>query len=135
MTTRYVPEIIYTMASISLGMHMLAQRKDAEDHRAYFAARIALLEDTAARLRRGVRVPDADFELMQNLAREPNTTRAAARGVEPTQEIGWRDVLLGRKDQTGASDKWDQHDWEKGLCTPLATVRDVAEIFPFCSFQ
>ncbi len=120
MTTRFVPQILYTMASISLGMHFLAARKDDEDRRAYFAARIALLEDTAARLRAGVRVPDADLALLRRLAREPGgATRAAARGVEPGEETGWRDVLLGRKDADGAatdSERWDARDWEKGAC-------------------
>ncbi|KAJ3557776.1 hypothetical protein NM688_g1281 [Phlebia brevispora] len=95
-------------------MHLLSHRKEVEDQRAYFTARIALLEDTATRLRTGVHVPESDFELIQKLTREPTTNRAAARGIEPNEEIGWRDVLLGRKDQ-GASDKWEKQDWEKGL--------------------
>ena len=121
MTARYIPEIVFTMATISLGIHLLSHRKEAEDQRAYFTARITLLEDTLTRLRSGVHVPPSEFELIRKLSREPETNRAAARGVEPQEEIGWKDVLLGRRD-TGTSDRYDQRDWEKGQHVSLLPV-------------
>lgn len=104
-------------------MHLLSQRQEAEDQRATLDAQVGLLEQAVADLRTHKPVPKSDLTLMQKISTEPWTNRAAARGVEPTEEIGWRDVFLGRKNKT-ASDKWDKHDWDKGQrVSPLQVVR------------
>ena len=117
MTTRYVPEIIYALATISLGMHTLSQRKDAEDQRAYYAGRIALLQDTAARLRTGAPVPASDFALLARLAQDdPDALRGRARGAQAPEDgapIAWKEVLLGRTPSHDAA-QWERRDWEQG---------------------
>ncbi len=113
MTTRYIPHIVYTLAITSLGAHLLYHRKEAEDQRAHYTARIALLEEVAGRLRAGKPVPERDFELIRKLAKEPGMDRATARGVEVNDNIEWREVLLGRKGD-GSSEKWETQDWENG---------------------
>lgn len=112
MATRYLPEILYTIALTSLSTHMLWLRKESEDQRAYWATRIKVLEDTAQRLRVGQSVPQSDFDLIQKMAREPGSDRAVARGIEPTDHLGWREVFLGRGGSQSAL--LDQKDWEDG---------------------
>lgn len=115
MSTKYLPEIIYALALTSLSTHMLWQRKDSADQRAHYTARVKLLEDTAQRLRAGQDVPQSDFDLIDKMAREPGVDRAAARGTEPLGSIGWREVLLGRKDGNSAqTEYWEAKDWEEG---------------------
>ena len=115
MTTKYVPEIIYTLALTSLSTHTLWKRKESADQRAHYDARIQLLEDVVLRLRAGQVVPQSDFDLIHRLARDPGADRAAARGTEAMGTIGWREVLLGRKDVNSAqTEYWDAKDWEEG---------------------
>jgi hypothetical protein len=114
MATKYLPEIIYTLALTSLSTHLLWLRKEAEEQRTHDTTRIKLLEDTVQRLRAGADVPQSDFDLIHRLAKEPGTDHAAARGVVATEHIGWREVLLGRRTtNTAQSDKWDAHDGEE----------------------
>ncbi|GJE94687.1 hypothetical protein PsYK624_108580 [Phanerochaete sordida] len=114
MTTRFLPEIAYCVALTSLSTHMLWHRKEAEDQRAYWTARLRLLDDTAARLRAGLPVRPDDFDVIQKMARVPGSDRAAARGIEATDHLGWKEVLLGRKDGPGSqSERLDMKDWEE----------------------
>lgn len=114
MTARFLPEIVYTIALTSLSTHMLWLRKEAEDQRTYWDTRLKLLEDTAHRLRAGQRVPQDDFDLIHKLAKLPGTDRAAARGIEPTEHLAWKEVLLGRKGGPGSqSEQLDLKDWEE----------------------
>ncbi|EKM53622.1 uncharacterized protein PHACADRAFT_260073 [Phanerochaete carnosa HHB-10118-sp] len=115
MTTRFLPEIIYTIALTSLSTHMLWLRKESQEQRAYFTTRLKLLEDTAQRLRAGQPVPEDDFDLIRKMAREPGSDRGAARGIEPTDHLGWKEALLGRKGGAGSrSEQLDMQDWEEG---------------------
>ncbi|KIP03216.1 hypothetical protein PHLGIDRAFT_121776 [Phlebiopsis gigantea 11061_1 CR5-6] len=70
MTTKYLPEVVYTIALTSLSTHMLWQRKDAADARAHYDARLRLLADTAARLRAGAHAEHWDAQDWEELKRE-----------------------------------------------------------------
>ena len=97
MTTRYLPEIVYGLAIISLGTHTLWQREQVEEDRRHYTARMKLLEDVARRLRAGDAVPQGDFDTITKLANEYRNDGALARGVAPDGRIGWRETVLGRK--------------------------------------
>lgn len=112
MTTKFLPEIIYSLALTSLSTHMLWLRKDSEEQRAHYTARINLLEQTIRHVRAGEPVPQHDYDTLRRLANETGAERAAARGVETTEEITWREVLLGRKGEQ--SEKYEARDWAEG---------------------
>lgn len=120
MTTRYIPHLIYALALTSISTHSLWHRKEAEEQRRHYTTRIALLEDTVRRLRAGEHVPESEFATLKKLASEPGMGSKAARGVEAGEgAIGWREVLLGRKNAGQSStnaeglSKWDESDLEK----------------------
>ncbi|OCH93504.1 hypothetical protein OBBRIDRAFT_832597 [Obba rivulosa] len=111
MSSSYLPHVVYTLALISLGMHTLRQRKDAEAARASCAARLSVLSDLAARLRARERMPEDEFRKAWRLARPREELEAALPGAaEP--EIPWREVLFGKK-QTAEGEEWDRRDWEQ----------------------
>ncbi|KAI0688444.1 hypothetical protein BC835DRAFT_308506 [Cytidiella melzeri] len=113
----YLQHVLYGLAITSTSIHYLWHKRESEEQRRHYTTRIALLEDTVRRLRAGEQVAEADFDWIKKLATEPGSVGAAARGVEPESEIGWREVILGRKvvteDTKAASDKWDAIDLEK----------------------
>lgn len=109
------------MAVTSIGIHLLTHRKAAEAERAQISAQISILESTAQRLKSGEVIPDREFERLRRLARSQEIPRVSSdEGVE-RETIGWRDVLLGRKEaESSAADKWDRNDLEKGRrCAPI----------------
>ncbi|KAI0071176.1 hypothetical protein K474DRAFT_1652816 [Panus rudis PR-1116 ss-1] len=120
MTTRYIPHIIYTTALISVSTHALYQRKKHEDERLHTEAHISLLDSLITRLRAGETIPEKEFTLLDKFTRDPEVDRAAARGLEAKEEMGWREVLFGRKrseeDAAGVrkrQEEWDRKDLEK----------------------
>lgn len=117
-TTRYIPHIIYTTAIISISTHSLNIRKLHEEHRIHYQTYISLLETTIRRIRAGENVPERDFERLRKFAKDPEADRAASRGLEAKDEIGWWEVVFGRRrsDMDGArqrSEDLDRRDFEK----------------------
>ncbi|CAL1711778.1 unnamed protein product [Somion occarium] len=118
MTTRYIPHIIYATAITSLSTHALNQRKLHEEQQIHYETHIALLESTIQRLKSGETVPEKDFERLKKFSRDPELDRAAARGFETKENIGWWEVVFGKKrlDTESArqrSEEWDRRDLEK----------------------
>lgn len=119
-TTRYLLHIIYTTAIISISTHALNLRKLHEEHRIHYQTYISLLETTVQRVRAGESVPERDFVRLRKFAKEPESDRAAARGLEAKDEIGWWEVVFGRRrsDMEGArqrSEDLDRRDLEKSV--------------------
>ena len=116
----YLPHVFYSLAITSISIHYLWHKRESEEQRRHYSTRIALLEDTAKRLRVGDRVDENEFDLLKKMAAGPGSVSGAARGVEPENEIGWREMLLGRKTDVesvkASSEKWDEIDLEKRMC-------------------
>ncbi|KAI0343463.1 hypothetical protein BDW22DRAFT_1355903 [Trametopsis cervina] len=114
---QYLPHILYGLGITSTSIHLLWHRRESEEQRRHYTTRLALLEETARRLRAGEEVPNADFDMIKKLAAEqPGAASAAARGVEPDSEIGWREVIFGRKGvvrDVKLDDQRDAADLEK----------------------
>ena len=137
-TTRYLPHIIYTTAIISISTHALDLRKLHEEHRVHYETYISLLESTVNRLKAGEVVPERDFDRLRNLAKEPESDRAAARGLETKDEIGWWEVVFGRKrpDMEHArqrSEELDKRDLEKSMFFSQYHLCDKPENSRLCS--
>jgi len=97
MTTRYIPHIVYTIALTSISTHLLWHRKEYEEQRRHHETHISLLENTIARLKSGERASEKEFERIIKFGKGPELDT-----VEEVKEIiGWRAVLLGRKDDEG----------------------------------
>ncbi|KAI0087117.1 hypothetical protein BDY19DRAFT_301384 [Irpex rosettiformis] len=114
----YLPHVLYSLAITSISIHYLWHKRESEEQRRHYSTRIGLLEDTVHRLRAGERVTEQDFDMIRKLAMGPGSDSAAARGVDPQREIGWREVVLGRTVQDtaaskAASQRWDEIDLEK----------------------
>lgn len=104
------------MAVTSLGIHSLWQRKTAESQRAQIGGQISILDSMLQRLRAEEAIPEREFDKLWKLARsheEDNLSSVQQAGVQET--IGWKDVLLGRKNVRSAStEEWDKRDLDRG---------------------
>ncbi|KAF9243219.1 hypothetical protein BU15DRAFT_86588 [Melanogaster broomeanus] len=89
----YLPHILYSTALTSVSIHLLFQRKAAEEDLARHNAQITILEDLAHQLRSG----------------------GEAAQSHSAGEIGWMDVIWGRKavDETTAKIDWERKDLEQ----------------------
>ncbi|KAG2137341.1 hypothetical protein BD769DRAFT_316658 [Suillus cothurnatus] len=111
--TQYIPHIIYSTALTSISMHLLWQRKTADEDRARIKAQTSILQDLIEQLRSGKPISDEEITRSRNLA------RIHGEGKQPLDKertnIGWMDVLWGRKTPAdlGVSDEWERKDLEQ----------------------
>lgn len=121
MSLTYAPHIVYTLALISTSTHLLWHRKAVEEQQAQLGAQLTVLESLAGRLRTGERVSLAEIERMKRLARAQEGVPAESvfdqrRGSLLNEEVGWRDVFLGRRRPLDTvmnrSQEYEQKDWE-----------------------
>ncbi|KAI0366771.1 hypothetical protein BV20DRAFT_1038179 [Pilatotrama ljubarskyi] len=117
---QYLPHLLYSTALTSLATHHLVQRKALEEDRAHVAAQLSILEDLRARLLAGEHVPEREADRLWRLARSHDVWRARARaraqegGTEGgKEEIGWREVLFGKRFDTSRSEEYDRRDMER----------------------
>ncbi|KAI0765682.1 hypothetical protein BD413DRAFT_606152 [Trametes elegans] len=131
----YLPHLLYSTALTSIAMHHLAQRKALEADRAHVAAQLSILGALRARLAAGEDVPEREFARQWRLARSHDVWRARAAaaaeaearargqgergkgsegaGEDGREEIGWKEVLLGRRFDTSRSEELDRKDLER----------------------
>ncbi|KIK44515.1 hypothetical protein CY34DRAFT_23014 [Suillus luteus UH-Slu-Lm8-n1] len=111
--TQYIPHIIYSTAVTSISMHLLWQRKTADEDRARFKAQASILQDLIEQLRSGKSISDEEITKSRNLARIHGEDKRPL-DKEKT-DIGWMDVLWGRKTPAdlGVSDEWERKDLEQ----------------------
>ncbi|KAG1802954.1 uncharacterized protein HD556DRAFT_1429654 [Suillus plorans] len=111
--TQYIPHILYSTALTSISMHLLWQRKTADEDRARFKAQTSILQELVEQLRSGKPISDEEITKSRNLAcihgegkQSPDKDRT---------NIGWTDVLWGRKTPAdlGVSDEWERKDLEQ----------------------
>ena len=134
----YLPHLLYSTALTSISMHHLYQRKAAAEERSHVAAQISILEDLRARLSAREPIPEREVERLWHLARSHDVwaaraeAEAAARAgdtastgagmnvksvhmqARPGEEIGWREVLLGRRFDSRRTEELDRKDLESG---------------------
>ncbi len=128
----YLPHLLYSTALTSISMHHLFQRKAAADERSHVAAQISILEDLRARLSAREPISEREVERLWHLARshdvwiaraeagsaDANSAGANVKSVHmqarPGEEIGWREVLLGRRFDSRRTEELDRKDWESG---------------------
>ena len=134
----YLPHLLYSTALTSISMHHLYQRKAAAEERSHVAAQITILEDLRARRSAPEPIPEREVERLLHLARSHDVwaaraeAEAAARAgdtastgagmnvksvhmqARPGEEIGWREVLLGRRFDSRRTEELDRKDLESG---------------------
>ncbi|KAI1788331.1 hypothetical protein LXA43DRAFT_950197 [Ganoderma leucocontextum] len=129
----YLPHLLYSTALTSIAMHHLHQRKAAADERSHVAAQISILEDLRARLSLREPIPEREVERLWHLARSHDVWAARAEAeaagadgthagsvksvhmqARPGEEIGWREVLLGRRFDSRRTEELDRKDLERG---------------------
>ncbi|KAG2358098.1 hypothetical protein BDR07DRAFT_1452837 [Suillus spraguei] len=111
--TQYIPHIIYSTALTSISMHLLWQRKTADEDRARFKAQTSILQDLVEQLRSGKPISDEEITKSRNLARILGEGKQSLDKAKTN--IGWMDVLWGRKTlaDRGVSDEWERKDLEQ----------------------
>jgi hypothetical protein len=119
--TQYIPHILYSTALTSISMHLLWQRKTAEEDRARFKAQTSILQDLVERLRSGKSISDEEITKLRNLARIHGEGRESSD--KATTNVGWMDVAWGRKSPAdlGVSDEWERRDLEQSEVVPCHT--------------
>ncbi|KAG1723131.1 uncharacterized protein EDB91DRAFT_1240143 [Suillus paluster] len=111
--TRYIPHVLYSTALTSVSIHLLWQRKIAEEDRASFKAQTSILQDLIEQLRSGKSISDEEITKSRNLARIHGEGRQSSD--KERTNIGWMDVVWGRKTPAdlGVSDEWERRDLEQ----------------------
>lgn len=119
--TQYIPHILYSTALTSISMHLLWQRKTAEEDRARFKAQTSILQDLIAQLRSGEPISNEEITKLRNLARVHGEVKQSSDKAKA--DIGWMDVLWGRKSpaDVGVSDEWERKDLEQSEIVPCLT--------------
>ncbi|KAF8075131.1 hypothetical protein FPV67DRAFT_1665863 [Lyophyllum atratum] len=111
MPSPYLPHAIYSVAVVSISIHLVNQRKLASDERARITAQTSILESISEQLRSDKPLSENELEKLRRLARPIERTPSD----EVTGEsIGWKEIFLGRKKEEGTEmSKWDKKDVEK----------------------
>ncbi|KAI0300455.1 hypothetical protein B0F90DRAFT_412508 [Multifurca ochricompacta] len=90
--TRYIPELVYALAFSSISVHLLWQRRAAETDRRHYMARLSILGELATRLRTAEAVSDGEVARLRRLG------ETVGKDAHPGENIGWREVVFGRKE-------------------------------------
>ncbi|KAF9228492.1 hypothetical protein BS17DRAFT_341559 [Gyrodon lividus] len=118
----YLPHILYSTALTSVSIHLLWQRKAAEEDRARHNAQITILEDLTQQLRSGVPTTDEEIYRLGKLARIHGEGEAAQK--QSAGEIRWMDVIWGRRVVDGAAkNEWERQDLEQSKCLVFIYIR------------
>ncbi|KAH7928672.1 hypothetical protein BV22DRAFT_1030427 [Leucogyrophana mollusca] len=112
---RYLPHLLYSTALTSVSIHLLWQRKLAEEDRARATAQISILNDIIQQLRSGKPLADEEIIRLRNLARVHRHSERDTNSTADNSEIRWTDVLWGRKasDDQGVTEGWEQRDLDQ----------------------
>jgi len=115
MSLRFMPHIIYSLALTTFSMHLLYERRAAEEDRAHYSGKISILETLVQDLEQGQAIDSQEAKRLRKLAGV--STSHVPKDVGRNQlKIGWREVLLGKQHSeqtlTGSASR-DQGDWEK----------------------
>ena len=118
----YLPHVVYATALTSIAVHLLSQRRGAEERRFQLEARIGILESIRNRLKAGEDVSDEEIARLRRMATEGTTSVSGgpSKAVRK-REIGWKEVMFGGKpgEHTGsghaeAEDVRLKKEWNDG---------------------
>jgi len=115
MSLQFMPHIIYSLALTSFSMHLLYERRAAEEDRTHYAGKISILETLVRDLEQGQTMDHHEVERLRKLAGVSTSHVPEGSGREQSK-IGWKEVLLGKTPSEHAlngSTLRDQRDWEK----------------------
>ncbi|KIK69192.1 hypothetical protein GYMLUDRAFT_188741, partial [Collybiopsis luxurians FD-317 M1] len=94
----YLPHILYSVANVSLSLHLIYQRNTLADEKARINAQESVLESIADELRSDGPLSQDDLQRLKRLARnskrDPN---------EAGERMSWKDALLGRSKTSPSS--------------------------------
>ncbi|KAG1782006.1 hypothetical protein EV702DRAFT_501209 [Suillus placidus] len=111
--TQYIPHVLYSTALTSISMHLLWQRKTADEDRARFKAQTSILQDLIEQLRSGKSISNEEITKSRSLARMHGEGKQSLD--KERTSIRWMDVLWGRKTPAdlSVSDEWERKDLEQ----------------------
>ncbi|KAG6811884.1 hypothetical protein H0H92_005410 [Tricholoma furcatifolium] len=110
MPSPYLPHAIYSVAIITLSIHLVNQRKQVDEDRSRIAAKTSILESIRDQLRSNKLVSQDELERLKRLATRSPERETADEG--PHQSIRWKEVFTGRK-RGEEFDKWEKKEVEK----------------------
>lgn len=123
-----MPHIVYSLALTSFSMHLLYERRAAEEDRAHYSGKISILETLVHDLEHGQTMDSKEVERLRRLA-GLSTSHLPNHLGRHQSKIGWKEVLLGQQpsEQTliGSASR-DQGDWERRRCTPVVIRSQTA---------
>ena len=117
MSFRFVPHIIYSLALTSFSMHLLYERRTAEEDRANYSGKISILETLIQDLEQGQTMNPKEVERLRKLAGVSAAHVPKETGGDQSK-IGWKEVLLGKSASEQALNGpslRDRGDWEKRM--------------------
>ncbi|KAH7876611.1 uncharacterized protein C8R40DRAFT_105252 [Lentinula edodes] len=89
----YLPHMVYSVANVSLSLHLVYQRNTFADERARVNAQESVLQSILDELRSNSSLSPADLQRLRRLARNPVHKEEE---VMVEEKISWKDALLGR---------------------------------------
>lgn len=111
MVSPYLPHVIFSIAVTSLSIHIVGHKKDSEEERARYEARVSVLEQIRDHLKSPNPTSAHEIERLKRLSRPIEPSAATL----PEVTLGWRDVWFGKKPTKtdGEMSEWDKKDLEK----------------------
>ncbi|KAE9403890.1 hypothetical protein BT96DRAFT_878281 [Gymnopus androsaceus JB14] len=88
----YTPHLIYSLANVSISLHLLYQRNAFADEKAGINAQESVLQSIADELRSNAPLSSQDLQRLKRLARNSKQNAQDSIG----EEISWKDAFLGR---------------------------------------
>jgi len=107
----YLPHAIYSMAIISLSVHLVNTRKKADEERARVSAQISILESVSEQLRSNKPLSEEELSRLRQLAKPPELKpEDGATG----ERVTWSQIFRRSKEQGEPEmSKWEKQDMEK----------------------
>ncbi|KAG7449197.1 uncharacterized protein BT62DRAFT_929177 [Guyanagaster necrorhizus] len=90
MSTSYLPHVLYSMAIMSLSVHLVYQKHSMRQEKGRVTGQISILEDVITQLRSGTHLSRTELQRLRKLAMPSSK--------EEKEEITWKEALLGKKD-------------------------------------
>ncbi|OWZ58956.1 hypothetical protein C351_00247 [Cryptococcus neoformans c8] len=119
-----VPFFIYWTIITSLVVHLMRTRQDTEASLARQQAKVTVLSDLIARLQRGETVDEEEMQReleMVGLRERTSATLALDKEMRIVGDVGWRDVLFGKKERTAEDDAKEERiieEWTSVINEP-----------------
>ncbi|KAJ3853192.1 hypothetical protein EV368DRAFT_81815 [Lentinula lateritia] len=95
----YLPHIVYSVANVSLSLHLVYQKNVFADKRARVNAQESVLQSILGELRSNSSLSPADLQRLRRLAQNPVHKEEVIE-----EKISWKDALLGRTKSRRSAD-------------------------------